>query len=184
MSRLRQLKFIVVLLLVLPLVSLAQSPTKWSLESDAKGKTLKADQTFRAELKAEIEAGWHLYSIEQPAGGPFPTKITVAENAPFKVEGKIETPEPITKLDPNFNIETKFFDERAEFNLPIKTNAETNADALAVNVRFQVCNDTLCLPPKTVKVSFAGFEDAKKSVVGSPSSLLKPKTHRLQIRLK
>jgi thiol:disulfide interchange protein DsbD len=173
MSRLRQLKFIVVLLLVLPLVSLAQSPTKWSLESDAKGKTLKADQTFRAELKAEIEAGWHLYSIEQPAGGPFPTKITVAENAPFKVEGKIETPEPITKLDPNFNIETKFFDERAEFNLPIKTNAETNADALAVNVRFQVCNDTLCLPPKTVKVSFAGFEDAKKSVVGSPSSVAK-----------
>ncbi|HSK74703.1 MAG TPA: cytochrome c biogenesis protein CcdA, partial [Pyrinomonadaceae bacterium] len=25
------------------------------------------------------------------------------------------------------------------------------------------CNDTLCLPPKTVRVSFAGFEDAKKS---------------------
>ncbi|MDQ3710960.1 MAG: thioredoxin family protein, partial [Acidobacteriota bacterium] len=31
------------------------------------------------------------------------------------------------------------------------------------NVRFQVCNDTLCLPPKTVKVTFAGYEDVKKS---------------------
>ena len=173
MPRLRQLKFIIILLLALPLVSLAQNPTKWSLESDAKEKTLKADETFRAVLKAEIEAGWHLYSIEQPTGGPFPTKVTVAENTPFKIEGKIQTPEPITKLDPNFNVETKFFDERAEFALPIKTNAETNADALAVNVRFQVCNDTLCLPPKTVKVSFAGFEDVKKSSVLSPSSVVK-----------
>ena len=104
MPRLRQLKFIIILLLALPLVSLAQNPTKWSLESDAKAKTLKADETFRALLNAEIEAGWHLYSIEQPTGGPFPTKVTVAEDTPFKIEGKIQTPEPITKLDPNFKI--------------------------------------------------------------------------------
>ncbi len=83
MSRLRQLKFIIILLLALPLISLAQNPTKWSLESNARGKSLKADETFQTELKAEIEAGWHLYSIEQPTGGPFPTKINVAENAPF-----------------------------------------------------------------------------------------------------
>ena len=169
MRPLRQLKLLIILFLALPLISLAQNPTKWSLESDAKGKTLKQDETFRAKLKAEIEEGWHLYSVEQPTGGPFPTKITLAENTPFKIEGKIESPNPITKFDPNFNIETKFFDRQAEFNLPLKTTGETNAAALAVNVRFQVCNDTLCLPPKTVKVSFAGYEDAKKSVVSSPS---------------
>ncbi|MDQ3042482.1 MAG: protein-disulfide reductase DsbD N-terminal domain-containing protein, partial [Acidobacteriota bacterium] len=151
------------MLLVLPLVSLAQNPTKWSLESDAKGKTLKINETFKATLKAEIEMGWHLYSVEQPSGGPFPTKITLAENTPFKLEGKVETPMPITKLDPNFNVETKFFDGQAEFNLPVVTTDETNADALGVNVRFQVCNDTLCLPPKTVKVTFAGYEDVKRS---------------------
>ncbi len=172
MFRLRQLKFIIVLLLALPLISLAQNPTKWSLESDAKGKSLKTEETFKAKLKAEIESGWHLYSVEQPIGGPFPTKITIAENTPFRIEGKIESPNPITKFDPNFNIETKFFDSQAEFNLPVKTTGETNADALAVNVRFQVCNDTLCLPPKTVKVTFAGYEDAKKSVVSSPSSVV------------
>lgn len=163
MLRLRQLKLIIIFLLAAPLVSLAQNPTKWSLESDAKGKTFKQDETFRAKLKAEIEEGWHLYSVEQPAGGPFPTKITLAENTPFKIEGKVETPTPITKFDPNFNIETKFFDRQAEFDLPLKTTGETNADALAVNVRFQICNATLCLPPKAVKVTFAGYEDVKKS---------------------
>ncbi len=176
MPRIRQLKFIIVLLFALPLVSLAQNPTKWSLESDAKGKSLKSNETFKAKLKAEIEEGWHLYSIEQPEGGPFPTKISLAENVPFVFDGKIESPSPIIKADPNFLVnnqplETKFFDRQAEFNLPVKTTSETSSDALAVNVRFQVCNDTLCLPPKTVKVTFAGYEDAKKSV-GSPSSVI------------
>ncbi len=162
MFQARRLKFIIFLLLALPLVSFAQNPTKWSLESDAKGKTLKKDETFKVKLKAEIEEGWHLYAVEQPTGGPFPTKITLAENTPFAIEGKIESPTPITKFDPNFQIETKFFDRQAEFNLPLKTSSETNTDALAVNVRFQICNDTLCLPPKTVKVSFAGYEDVKR----------------------
>jgi thiol:disulfide interchange protein DsbD len=146
----------------LPAISFAQNPTKWSLESGAKGKILKKDETFKAKLKAEIEEGWHLYAVEQPEGGPFPTKITAADESAFKIDGNIESPKQITKFDPNFQIETKFFDEQAEFNLPLKAVTETNGDALAINVRFQVCNDTLCLPPKTVKVSFTGYEDVKK----------------------
>jgi len=183
MFHFRQLKFIIILLLALPLVSLAQNPTKWSLESDAKGKSLKTDETFNVKLKAEIEAGWHLYSVEQPTGGPFPTKITPAENTPFKFEGKIETPTPITKLDPNFNIETKFFDGEAEFNLPVQTTGETNVDALAVNVRFQVCNDTLCLPPKTVKVTFAGFEDVKRGSQQSAVSNVRTESSNQQLEV-
>ncbi|MDQ3750373.1 MAG: thioredoxin family protein [Acidobacteriota bacterium] len=164
----RKFKFIIIFLLIVPVVSLAQNPTKWSLESDAKGKTFKKSETFKAKLKAEIEDGWHLYAVEQPEGGPFPTKITLADNAPFTIDGKIESANPIVKPDLNFLVddkplETKFFEKQAEFTLPIKTASEANADALAVNVRFQVCNDTLCLPPKTVKVTFAGYEDIKKS---------------------
>ncbi len=155
------------MIFAMPVISLAQNPTKWSLDSVAKGRILKNDETFKAKLKAEIEKGWHLYAVEQPEGGPYPTKITIAENAPFLIEGSIESPKTITKFDPNFQIETKYFADQAEFNLPIKVVNETNADALAVNVRFQVCNDTVCLPPKTVRVSFAGFEDAKKSGQGS-----------------
>ncbi|HEV8157409.1 MAG TPA: cytochrome c biogenesis protein CcdA, partial [Pyrinomonadaceae bacterium] len=164
----RKLKFIIIFLLVVPVVSLAQNPTKWSLESDAKGKTFRKDEIFKAKLKAEIEDGWHLYAVEQPEGGPFPTKITLADNAPFVIDGKIESANPIVKPDLNFLVddkplETKFFEKQADFTLPIKTASDTNADVLAVNVRFQVCNDTLCLPPKTVKVTFAGYEDVKRS---------------------
>ncbi len=149
---------------VFPVFVFAQNPVSWSLESDAKGKTLKKDETFKVKLKAQIEGEWHLYAVEQPDGGPIPTKITIGENSPFEIRGQISSPAPIVKFDPNFQIDTKFFAEKAEFNFQVAALAEAAADALAVNVRFQVCNDTTCLPPKTVRVTFAGFEDAKKSV--------------------
>ena len=114
--------FLFLIVLFLPAFALAQNPVSWSLESDAKGKSFKKDEVFKAKLKATIEGEWHLYAVEQPTGGPFPTKITVAENLPFQLEGKITSPAPITKLDPNFQIETKFFNNSAEFNLNLKAN--------------------------------------------------------------
>ncbi|HEX8737590.1 MAG TPA: protein-disulfide reductase DsbD domain-containing protein, partial [Pyrinomonadaceae bacterium] len=153
---------ILFLILLLPVFALAQNPTRWSLESDAKGKSLKRSEKFKAVLRAEIEEGWHLYALEQPEGGPIPTTVKVADEAPFILEGKVTTPAPITKFDPNFNIDTKFFVNQAQFNLPLQANADTKTDDLAIHVRFQLCNDTFCLPPKTVKVTFTGFEDVKK----------------------
>lgn len=157
-----------ILILLFTFASFAQNPTKWSLESSVKGTSIKKDESFRADLTAEIEDGWHLYSVEQPIGGPFPTKISMPENAAFSIAGSVESSKPIVKPDPNFPVdgkplETKYFEKQAVFTVPLKTLSETNADDLAVNVRFQVCSDTVCLPPKTVKVSFNGFEDVKRA---------------------
>lgn len=159
------LLLIVFLLFALPAV--AQNPVSWSLESDAKGKILKQNEAFKAKLKANIEGEWHLYAVEQPEGGPFPTKITVSENLLFTINGKITSPLPITKFEPLFNIDTKFFAKSAEFNLPLIATGEAKTDDLAINVRYQVCDDKVCLPPKTVKVTFSGFEDVKKSALSS-----------------
>ena len=162
MIRNKFLYFVFLAVLFLPILSFAQNPVSWSLESDAKGKSLKSGENFSAKLKAVIEDNWHLYAVEQPTGGPFPTKISIAENLPFEIDGKTSSPNPISKLDQNFGIETKYFEKSAEFNIPLKTNADANGDNLVINVRYQVCDDKICLPPKTVKVSFAGFEDTKK----------------------
>ena len=165
--------YIVIILLVFPVFIFAQNPAKWTLESKSKGKTFKAGENFKAKLKAEIEGDWHLYALEQPKGGPIATTIKTDE--PFKINGKIESPAPITEFDPNFKIDTKFYEKSAGFDLPLQTTADAKADDLAVNVRFQLCNDTLCLPPKTVRVTFAGTEDAKK-VVGGQSSVVSGET--------
>ena len=166
-------KFVFILsliILALPVIGFAQNPVSWTLESGAKDKTLKSGEKFEAKLKAEIEGDWHLYAVEQPEGGPFPTKISIPEDASFKLDGKTSSNEPITKFDPNFEIDTKFFAKSADFTLPLEATSEASADDLAVNVRYQVCDDKICLPPKTVKVSFSGTEETNRFAVSSNSN--------------
>ncbi len=170
----RSIKYlpVIILLFLMSLQASAQNPVSWQLETDAKGKSLKAGEKFKAALKATIEGDWRVYAIEQPEGeGPRRTKITLPEDKPFKLAGKMISPKPITKFDPNFQTDSKFYDKAAEFELPIETTGEANADDLAVKVYFQACNDTLCLPPKTVRVTLAGFADEKKGgAVSSPAA--------------
>src|SRR5439155_27117904 len=154
-----------VLFFLLSLHIFAQNPSKWGLNADVKGKQLKSGDLFKTNLKAEIEIPWHLYALEQPAGGPIATTIKVTEGKPFEIADKIESPKPTVKFDQNFQIETKFFVNSVKFTVPMKAISDSSADDLALDVRFQLCNDTLCLPPRTVRVTFGGFEDAKKPSV-------------------
>jgi thiol:disulfide interchange protein DsbD len=165
--------------------ALAQNPTKWSL-SKVEGRIDTEENARRAEkgdpllvyvaLKAEVEPGWHLYSLEQPKGGPIATTIKVAEGSQFQIDGKItEADEAKVQPDPNFIVdgkalETRYFVDRATFLIPIKATGGSSLDQLAFDVRFQLCNDTFCLPPRTKRVSLAGEEDVKKTAVSSQPS--------------
>ena len=156
------------LILFLPVLGAAQSPAKWSLNPDSKAPQLKAGDKIKVTLKAEIESGWHLYALEQPEGGPIATTIKVTQGKSFALDGKIDSPKPTVRQDPLFTgtdgkpLATKFFADNAAFTVPLKASEETTTDALSLDVRFQLCNDTFCLPPRTVRLSFAGSEDVKK----------------------
>ena len=140
--------------------SFAQNPVTWKLEFESKAAT--------ARLSAAIEKDWHLYALDQPEGGPVATTIKVADGGPFEITGKIVSPRPIVKPEPLFTgpdgkpLETKFFENAVSFELPVKAINGATADKLVLGVRYQVCNDTLCLPAKTVKVSLAGTEDPRR----------------------
>lgn len=162
--------FSIVMSGLMPAISIAQNPVSWNLDSDAKGKSLKAGESFKVKLNAALEEGWHLYALEQSAGGPIATKISLPDDSPFKLEGNIVSQTPKTAFDPNFQIETKYYVKQATFTLPIKSTGELKGEDFAVNVYFQACNDSICLPPKTVKVTFAGFETVKKTKESSQKS--------------
>lgn len=166
---------VIIFLLVFPLAVVAQDPTKWSLESDSKGKVVETEATFKVVLKADIEPGWHLYAPDQPSGGPIATTFKPAESDRFTISPKIEWPEPRVEPDPNFIIggkplETKFFVDNAEFRMSVTAGAKARVDEVAVDVRFQLCNDTYCLPPRTKRVSIAGETTIKRSVDGQQSA--------------
>ena len=159
----------IIFLLLFAAAGFAQNPVSWSLESDAKGKTAENAKTFNVRLKAKIDEPWHLYAVEQPAGGPIPTTIIASAPEAFAIDGKIISPPPVKKFDENFKIETKFFLKEAIFDFNVKSLAASNVDDLAINVKYQVCNETTCLPPKTMRVTFTGFEDVKKIAAAEPT---------------
>lgn len=162
----------IILLFLLAAVISAQNPVSWKLETDAKTKTLKAGDKFNAKLTATIEGEWNMYAIEQPEGeGPRPTKITLPDDSAFKLSGKLVSPKPTEKFDPNFQIQSKFYNGGAEFTLPFEAVKDASTDDLAVKAYFQVCTNTVCLPPKTVRVTLTGFHDEKTSGRGSALQL-------------
>jgi len=63
-------------------------------------------------------------------------------------------PPPTRRSDPNFGFDTFTFDGAAAFTLPVRLTPGTPAgsNTLPVEVEFQVCSDSLCLPPKTVEL--------------------------------
>jgi thiol:disulfide interchange protein DsbD len=91
------------LLGLLPALSTAkEDPVQWTLGG---GKAAPGAKAY-LELKATIQPGWHLYSPTTPPGGPIITKIDVAES-PAIASYTVYRPQPVRKLDPNFQIDTE-----------------------------------------------------------------------------
>ncbi len=131
-----------------------KEPVKWSIRVITPDPTLKPGAQFTVELTAGIENGWHLYSLEQEEGGPLPTRIVIPADQPFVAGGTIESAEPKSEMDPNFNLMTHYYEEQAVFSVPVKVAAHAAAgkSEVRINVSFQTCSNELCLPPKTIKL--------------------------------
>lgn len=130
-----------------------ENVVKWSLALEQPSPQ-KPGATFKALLRARIEEGWHLYSLDQREDGPKPTRISAPPNQPFELAGEIESPTPLVAMDENFGFETEFYEEAAVFGLPLRVaaSAAQGQHKLQVQVRYQTCTQKLCLPPKTVKL--------------------------------
>ena len=153
----------------------AQNPAKWSLTSPDSEKTLVAGDNIKASLNALIDPGWHLYALEQPEGGPIPTTIKITDGKPFELAGTIVSPKAIVEPDPNFIVddkplETRYFIDKAVFEVPVRANVGAAAQELSIDVRYQLCNETFCLPPRTTRVSFSGSEDVGRITSSSPAA--------------
>ncbi len=162
-------------MVLLPLVlligtAIGQTPddlVRWS----ARGPdTAKASESITVELNAEIEEGWHIYSISQTPGGPTTSVISFPGNQAFRQDGAMKPPEPHTSFDPNFNMETETYEGKISFKIPVSINADAplGSQKIAVNVLYQTCNESTCLPPHTSHL----FIPVKilKDVAGGPVS--------------
>ena len=142
----------VCLFLILPVA--AQDKIRFELLVDS--AEVPAGDVFEATLRAELVPGWHLYSLNQPPP-PVKTTITVLKESAFEAAGPVTQPTPIVAYDPSFGIDTEYFEGTVDFSVPVRArfSTEPGEETLRVKVRFMVCSDTLCLPPRNKELEAA-----------------------------
>ena len=135
-----------VLFLLSPLFSQFQSPVTLSakIESNA-----RAGEVAKVVVTAEMDSEWKIYALRDQGEGPVATRVTVLGDI-IKDSGLVEEDEPIEKYDDGFLTETKTHQGGAVFVAPIllKKGISPGDYNLEVVILFQVCNESLCYPPK------------------------------------
>ncbi len=133
--------------LALPLAAQRLDPAKWSLalEPDAAAP----GSVVLGRLHVALEGAWHLYSPTTPPGGPIPTTIELVPNGAVE-RWEIYQEPPVTKYDPNFQIDTETYNREATFvfRIYLAPNAPAGETEITAKVRYQLCTEAQCLPPK------------------------------------
>src|SRR5580700_2982462 len=102
------------------------------------------------KLQAQIDPGWHMYSLTTPPG-PIPTAIRAVDSPAVKSSTVYEPP-PIRKFDPNFNAETETYEGSQTFYVRVDLSQDST---VTFEPRYQTCSGSSCIPPRTRRVSVA-----------------------------
>jgi Disulphide bond corrector protein DsbC len=118
--------------------------------TQAPNKPLKPGAKFNVVVFGTIDPGWHLYALQEPSGGPIATEVALTEGDAADLL-HVDESKPKVIPDPVFQLPTGFFENSAAFTLHLQLapDAAPGAHTLHVLVKYQSCNDRVCLPPHT-----------------------------------
>ena len=125
------------------------APAHWTVKG-LPAWPLTPGAKFSLILAARIDPGWHIYALEEPDGGPLATEIVLADGDPLMLLSVGEAT-PLMFPDPFYKQPTGLFQNTAAFtlHLQIPDHALPRSTVLHIQVRYQSCNDKVCLPPHT-----------------------------------
>ena len=119
----------------------------------------KPGEVVTVQVRADIVSGVHMYTTRVYGDmlGPAPTVITAGSEKTASVSGPVSSDvEPVTKYDPNFELETEFWKDQVTLTIPVKIaeDAETGTQKAWVNFYFMTCNSYACRPPTDKRLEF------------------------------
>ena len=135
-----------------------ESPVTLSAKAES---SVRAGEVVNIIVKAEMDAEWKIYALRDQGEGPIATRVVVTGEI-IEASGLVWEDEPVEKYDDGFLTKTRTHQGGAIFKAPIlvKSDLSPGKYNLSVNVLFQVCNASLCYPPKeevlTITVTVEG----------------------------
>lgn len=115
--------------------------------------TAKAGSTVETKLSVQLRAGYHCNSNTPSEDYLIPLKLTWNPGPLEQAQVVYPTPhnekyafseKPLSVYTGDFEIATKF---------KVAASANTGTAFITGKLRYQACNDRMCLPPKTIDVS-------------------------------
>lgn len=131
-----------------------EEPVKWTASIDG-SNAVTPGSVVQVDVEARSGRGWYFYSATQPAGGPIPAKIQLADSAFFRQAGPLVSSEPSRSFDTVFGIDLEKYPGRASFTVPVRVPIEASSgrQEIRISALYQACNDTICLSPRTVMLT-------------------------------
>ena len=152
MKRLILLTFSVLLLGVTnSFAQFGEDPVSWKFSLEDKG-----NGEIDLVAAATIDAGWHLYDVTIPEGGPTPTSISVDKIKGAEKVGNFKAIDSklISGFDDIFQMNIGYYDTKAKFVQRFKVTDKATF-ILEGDVRSQACNDETCTPPLPNEFAFS-----------------------------
>jgi hypothetical protein len=130
----------------------SQNPANWTVSSVS--GLLQPGSTDTVRFAAALDSGWYIYSLTQKPGGPTPMSVTIAPSPPYTLVGDVVGPKPVVIFDKEFGINSERYTGNPSFTALVAIpSGSRSRPSLDLNVRYQACNATLCLPARTTTLS-------------------------------
>jgi len=112
---------IITMLLLSVFVNAQQvNPVSWTFSTEQ-----ISEQEFYLIMSGNIEADWHLYTINIEEGGPMPMFIEFDESDDYKLVGDmLEFPKPKEVFDDVFNVTVKYHEKTVQYKQKIKLKTQ------------------------------------------------------------
>ena len=121
------------------------TPVKWQF-----GSKKVNDKEAVIFVKATMDKGWHIYSLNVPEGGPIKTAIDFKPDGAYSLIGKTLEPRAKTKYERVFDMDVPYFDNEVVFQQKVALNKQGEVKVKGV-VAFSVCDAERCLPEDEVE---------------------------------
>src|SRR5262245_25731788 len=124
-----------------------EHPIHFAIRSPRGAPTVRPGDTLTVRVDGSIPVGWHLYSITQPPGGPIATTVDVGPSSLVRLRAAVKAPVPRTEPDPNFGIESEWYEDSVAFRIPLRVSHDATAGKreIAVRIGYQTCTARYCL---------------------------------------
>lgn len=150
---------------ILSVSAQVENPTRWSFSQKSLG-----NNEYELVFKAEIEPGWHVYSMYTPDGGPMATTLTFEEAGKgVELLGKATENEPKKEHEDVFGVDVWSFENEYIITQKLKVTDPAVA-AIKGTLEFQVCRERECVVfDESFDVKIGESVAAKESVQTAPA---------------